>query len=326
MNIDRGKDSFEAEEIQELRERLLVRKEELSVGWKELARFVGLPVGTISPWATGSYNGDNQRVAYHVNRYFLADEQRQALELEAPIIPGFRNTPTSRKIHAQLRWAQRGKIVVITGEAGVGKTAAIDQYAATGTNVIKATMSEGTTSPTSMLVELLRAMGSPGFRTGGMGGVQQLSYWVIERVEDRHALIVLDESQYLSDRALNQLRFIHDKCGVGLALAGNTEVMRRIRSGGGRGAAPFAQLHSRVSMPEHYGAPEQADIDIILEAWEVEHPKERAFLSKIAAQPGCLRQITMTLEAATLIARQSDEPRTLSHLQAAWSQQARKAA
>ena len=320
MNVDRGKESFSDQEVQDLRARVQAFKTQVDLSWDKLGKRMGIAPGTLSTWATNNYGGDNSRVAYEVNKFFLADEARQAMELEAPIRPDFQSTPTARKIHAQLRWAQRGKISVMTGESGVGKTHAIVQYATVTNNVFVATMSEGTVSPTSMLVELLRSMGADGYRSGGMGGVQALSYDIIERVAGRRALLVFDEAQYLSDRALNQLRFIHDKCAVGVALSGNLDIMGRINRGGRGGPAPFAQLHSRVSMPAHYAKPDPADVEMLLNAWEVRAPQQRAFLSKVADQPGCLRQVGEILEAATLVARQSDEPVALSHLQAAYAQ------
>jgi DNA transposition AAA+ family ATPase len=320
MNIERGQESFSDEEIQDLRERALALKEERSLSWVALSKMMGIPSGTLSPWCTGSYGGDNNRIALEVNKFFRADENRRELAIDAPDVPDFLPTPTSRRIMQLLQWAHRGEIVVITGEAGVGKTKALTQYQAITPNTVRVAMSEGTASPTSMLTEILRRIGSSSYKSGGMGGVQALTNLLIERINGARYLLMLDEAQYLSDRALNQLRYLHDECGVGLALVGNLDIMGRIAARSGAGSAPFAQLHSRVSMQHHFERPVAGDIEVLLNAWGVAHADEKTLLAKIANQPGCLRQVTQTLKAATLVARQGDEPRTLSHLQAAFHQ------
>jgi hypothetical protein len=84
--------------------------------------------------------------------------------------------------------------------------------------------------------------------------------------------------------------------------------------------AGFAQIHSRVSFPRVYDRPYAEDVALLLDAWSVKHPKEREFLTAIAMRPGCLRNLSETLELATLTARGTDEDRTLDHMKSAWAQ------
>lgn len=320
MNVDRGQTSFSVEEIKELQEKLAEFKSFESLSWDGLARRVGVPAGTLSTWTPGKYAGDNGAVAAKVNRFFLAEVARAELEMQAPIVPGFQHTKTARLITSQLRWAQRGKFVLIVGNAGVGKTAAIDQYIANspGGTAFKATMSPGSRSPTTMLIEILRSMGV----ARNAGSLQILSDIICDRVADVRALLILDEAQHLNDLALEQLRFIHDRAKVGVALSGNATVLTRIQ--GGARKAEFAQLYSRVSLPAVYDRPSEEDVLIILAAWDVTHAKEIEFLTKLAFLPGGIRTITMVLELATLLSRQEDQPRTLDNIKAAWTQHARQ--
>ena len=64
------------------------------------------------------------------------------------------------------------------------------------------------------------------------------------RVNGVRGLLIVDEAQHLSLRALETLRALHDATGAGLALMGNAVVYARLT--GGRRAAEFAQLFSRV--------------------------------------------------------------------------------
>jgi DNA transposition AAA+ family ATPase len=323
MNIDRGKTSFTDEEIQHLRERLAEYKAYWSLSWQSLGQKVGVPGGTLSQWVPGKYAGDNAEVARKVNLFFLAEAEREELELQAPIVPGFQHTQTSRRIHSQLRWAQRGKMTVIVGAPGVGKTAAARQYQASTPNVALATMSRHCRAPSSMLREIMNA--AHGRETRNFGtNLQDLFHVACDYWEGRGGLIITDETQNLQDDALELLRALHDAVGVGVAMMGNATVLTRVQGGARR--AEFAQLYSRVSLSATYERPDAADVEVLLNAWNVAHPLERKFLEALAAQPGCLRTITQVLELATLTAQQGDEERTLEHIKYAWQAHGRQLA
>lgn len=316
MNIDRGKESFTQPEIDDLRARLKAYKEEAEIGWNPLADRVGDVGGsTLSAWCSGAYAGDMKAVAWKVNRFFLAEAARMELELTAPIVPGFKLTPTAKRIIAQLQWARRGKLVVVTGHPGVGKTAVFEQFVADTPNAFLVTMSPATRSPTSMMMAVLKAAGS-----SSLYGARAMNLYqaIHDRLAGMHALIIIDEAQHLDDEAIEQLRAIQDVLKCGLCLAGNPEVMKRVQRGAR--TAAFAQLSSRVSWPAHYERPTDADLEIILAAWDVTRESEKKFLKGISAMGGGLRSVTQCLEMATLDSRSTDEERTLGHLKAAWQQ------
>ncbi|MFM9673702.1 AAA family ATPase, partial [Streptomyces galilaeus] len=81
---------------------------------------------------------------------------------------------------------------------------------------------------------------------------------VCELVRSLHLpLLIIDEAQHLSEKAIEEIRSWNDKVGLGIALFGNVKVLRRIE-GGGRDDA-FAQLYSRLSMRMIRPLPLQAD-------------------------------------------------------------------
>jgi len=172
-----------------------------------------------------------------------------------------------------------------------------------------------------MLVEVLRALG---VTTRGGGSLQTLVHILCDRLDGVRALVVLDEAQHLTNTALEMIRAIHDRVGLGIVLAGNPTVLTRIQ--GGAHQADFAQISSRVSLPHFYDRPDPDDIAILCTAWGIKHPRERQFLAAIAAKPGHIRSFTMTLELATFIARQQGEDRSFEHIERAWKQQSRQAA
>ena len=314
MNIDRGKTSFTPDETAEVQRRLRDWKSETGFSWSRMEKLTGIPQGTLSVWSGGNYKGDNAAIAEKITRFLAHSEAREELEREAPIVPAFRMTKTAGRIIGALRWAERGKIVVIVGDPGTGKTAALDQYAGTAPLVWKITVSPSKSTANAMLLALTKAMGSG--RLSGAGHV--LSSTVRERTRDRKAVIIVDEAQHLSPAALEELRAIHDDTGVGVALVGNREVLTRVE--GVARTAEFAQLFSRISLRVILGTPKEDDVEVLLGAWGVTHDGERDLLRKIALKPGGggLRALTFVLEYATVLAQQDQDcERVLDHIKAA---------
>lgn len=314
MNVSRSKETFTEDEMQELRDRLKAYKDEHGQTWEELGTAVGVNKTTLSLFAINKYGADNRELAWKVFRFFMAAETAQQMALQAPDVPGFIRTPTSEAMTRQLTWANRGRLVVITGNPGVGKTATFRQYQENTPNAVLVTCDKTTTGVTSLLLAMLTASGSTS-RYGGRAYV--LKMHLLDRLRAIKPLIIVDEAQHLDDDAVEMLRSIYDELECGMALAGNQEVMRRIQRGARTPA--FAQVHSRVSWPQHYASSSVADINLVLAAWEVTRPDEMEFM-RVVAQSGNLRSVTQTLEMATLAARASDEPRVLGHLKATYEQ------
>lgn len=315
MNVTRSKESFTEEEMQELRDRLRAYKDDHGLSWRQLGDKVGVNQTTLGLFVGGNYRADNRELAYRVFRFFLAEAAAAEMALQAPLVPAFKWTPTAKKITHMLRWAHRGKIVVIAGDPGVGKTATFKQYQEDTPNTIMVTADKATTTVAGILLAVLNASGNVS-RVGGRP--YTLKILILERLRALNALIIVDESQHLDDDAVEMLRALHDDLGCGLVLAGNIDVVRRVQRGARVPA--FAQLHRRVSWSEHFKRPSEGDMNILLDAWNVTRPDERAFLQGIGAISGGLGTITMTLEMATIAADGTDEPRVLGHLRETYDQ------
>ncbi len=292
---------------------LLRHKSETGLSWKEIADRSGIPQGTVSQFGPGTYKGDNDDVARKVVRYRQTVEAQAELLMDVPQAPGFVPTRTATQINRLLAWAHMGKMVVIAGGPGLGKTRACENYAAGASNVFMATMSQSSAGLNPMQMELLAAMGEP----DATGTPQKLSRRICDKVRGKRALIVIDEAQALTEKALEELRAIHDRTGVGLVLVGNDGVLQRLE-GGARKAA-YAQLYSRVGMRMIRNVPLTEDAVSIAEAWGLTESREINFIVEIATKPGGLRSATMVMELATMLGLDDGE-RTLTHLRAAWAQ------
>ena len=74
---------------------------------------------------------------------------------------------------------------------------------------------------------------------------RRLTREIVSKLKGSGRVLIVDEAQHLTVRALNHLRCISDESGVGIALIGNEEVYSKMR---GSGQADFAQLFSRIGM------------------------------------------------------------------------------
>lgn len=316
MNIDRGQTSFNEEEIAALQKRVLVYKETGGLSWSEMGKRTGIAFSTLQAFSSGTYAGRNANVAADVHKFFLSEAAESELAKDAPIAPQFQRTKTAKRIHATLSWAKRGNIVLIIGNPGVGKTAAIDQFAADTPNVWKITAAPSKSTMNAILLAIVTAFGVS--REGGSG--YQLSQLIRRNVSNRSGLLIFDEAQHLDERALEELRSIYDDTNVGIAFCGNRKISGKVE---GDRTAGYAQRFSRISMRQIIDTPEDEDVALLLSAWGITHTKELTYLRAIAMRSGGggLRTLNKLLELATLIARQDqDAEMCLTHMQDAWAQ------
>jgi DNA transposition AAA+ family ATPase len=303
-------------DIEEQRTWLIDHRAATGSSWSQIAGRMGIPAGTISQFGSANgYKGDNAKVAERIYRYRQTLMQQASIAIEAPDVPEYFDTQTSVELTHILTWAQSGRIVVAAMGPGLGKTKTARNFAACHSNVFLATMAPSTAGVANMQMEVLAALGHP----DAVGTPQKLSRMIRDKVRDlRNPLIIIDEAQHLSEKAVEEIRSWHDAVRVGIALFGNVGVMQRL-DGGARKAA-FAQLYSRVSMKVVRQLPLQTDADALAIAWGVTSAAEIAQIRKVSAMPGGLRGATMMLELAWMIAASEKNPLGLDHMQDAWAQ------
>jgi len=302
--------------IDEVEQRVWLAEHKAITGlsWTDLSKRTGIATGTISQFGVGTYKGDNVGLARKIFQYRQHLISQAEIEIEAPKIPGYFDTPTSRQIMTALRLAQRGRIVVVATGPGTGKTVTTREYRERVSNVWQATISPSCASVVSMQVEVLAALGE----RDAMGTPQRLSRRIKERVRETGGLIAIDEAQHLTERSIEEIRSWHDATGIGIALLGNETVLSRIE-GGSRKAA-YAQLYSRVGFKMVQNLPTSGDAEALADAWNITDDKQIAFITKVAAKPGGLRGCTFMLELAAMLAAGEARRTRLSDLQDAWTQ------
>jgi DNA transposition AAA+ family ATPase len=276
----------------------------------------GVAYGTLTGWLAGTYAGRNDRVAALVARWLAARAEWRNTAGAAAAAPGFLSTPSAVSFTQALQIAQAlPDIVAIVGAPGVGKTMACRRYqeanphvtlitanpSVSGANVVLAAIAEALRLTERNSTRLYRSIGAK------LNGAQ--------------ALIVVDEAQHLKVPAYEQLRALHDEYGIGLAFVGNVAIHSVLS--GGAGGSEHAQLSSRFGfrVVQRKAAPE--DVEMILDAWEIDGAAERKFLATVAAKPGALRVMNKVIRLAGLLVQGSGRPATVENLRIAYEQQTR---
>lgn len=294
----------------DLRERTRAALAAAGLSQAKAARVIGISDSALSTWLAGKYGADDRGVSARVERWLDSRGERSRWREGLPAAPGWVETPSARRILAALTYAQAaGDLAVIYGDAGAGKTLTARHYASARPNAFLATM---TTACRGLHACLERAALACGLRPR-FAGSARIEADLVARLEGSEGLLVVDEAQHLDTRALEGLRGIHDATGAGLAILGNELVYARIT--GGRRAAEFAQLFSRIGKRVRLGRPTKGDLEAIFDAWGLPG-SVRPFLRRIGLQPGSLRGVTKALRLAHLFA--GEEALAEEHLRAAW--------
>ena len=285
------------------------------LSWKQLDGRTGVNHSTLSLFAGEKYAGDNGKIAEAIFRYRQTLLQQSALKVDTPDIPEYFETETSQHLIHLLGWAQRGRIVVGALSPGLGKSITAEHYKACNSSVFMFTATPSTASVSSMIGAVLRRLGVNVLSHKNSEATRQ----IMERVRDLGSpLLIVDEAQHLSDRAIDEIRSWHDATGLGIALLGNANLLQTLE-GHGRSLSR-AQLFSRISLRLVRVHPLLADVEALLDAWAISDDKVCDLVHVIAQKPGALRVVTFALELANMVAASNKEELQVQHLRDAWTQ------
>lgn len=302
-------------DIEEQRAWLIEHKAARGFTWPDLAGRTEVKQGTLSSFASGKYNAPGDKIAAAIFRYRQSLAHQAALSVKAPEPPPYFATETSERLLQLLTTAQRGRIVTAAMSAGLGKTESAKHYKACNPNVFIVTCRPSASSVLNTQRLILARLGT----INTVGTMLDLTLRIEKMLSDLHRpLLIFDEAQHLTEKTVEEIRSLYDGVGVGIALFGNEIVQQRLE--GITRSPAFAQIFSRIALPHVQTQPLAADIEALLDAWEVRDGPARNFVTKVAMKPGALRVASYTLEMATILARSNDSEVELNHVQDGWAQ------
>ncbi len=326
MNVALGKTEFTEDEHQALIARV---RDVIASGVKqvEVGRQSEIPDATLSQYLNGKYPNEKGRndAAAKLTRWLKSLDQAKELRRQLPSRPDFCQLQAARMITATLSFAREaGRLVLVAGAPGTGKTSTCRQFRADNPRTFYCAMDTTTSGVPAMLAEILNAMGTLDAR----GTPSHLIREILLRVQTGKCLILIDEAQHLTPKAIEALRAINDRARelgllAGVAILGNERAYQQVGATGQK--QEFAQVSSRIAKRIWIDRPSEADASAIAQAYaakngEVLDVKMERFCVEIASKPGGLRNIEMTMEGAIIAARGGGEPLVLGDLQAAYAQ------
>lgn len=225
------------------KEELLKRFDELvtEVGSQnKAAELVGVSASAISQIKSGTYGANEQRQLFKLEKYFAVKDAAVGSfkEIEyAPISTSYKIYTTIQRCHI------KGGFAIATGDAGVGKTKAIQQYRKDNeVNTIVITANPAAKSAKAVLKLLALRLGVPVSQP-----TDDMWFSIVSKLHDGMVVIV-DEAQLLTFQAIETLRSIADYFDsydqtLGVALIGNNGIRERIE---GKTREIYRQVNNRA--------------------------------------------------------------------------------
>lgn len=200
-----------------------------------VARACGISAAAVSTFLSGKYEGRNDRVERALEAFVRRHREKKRTRVDLEYV----DTSLAKKIREIADMVHTDcEVGVLVGEAGVGKTFALRRYAELNPDVILIEVDFGY-SALWLFKELCREVGIE-----HRGQLSEMAAGIIKRLRDSGRMIIVDEAEYLPHKALELLRRVHDKAGVGMLLVGMPRLIHNLR--GSRGQ--YAQLYSRVGV------------------------------------------------------------------------------
>jgi DNA transposition AAA+ family ATPase len=258
-----------------LRDQVREHMEATGKSQTEIGKAIGYKSAVISQFLSNKYPGDMNEVAKRLSNYLDREKSRQTVPQE----PVFVETGIAQDVFAVADFAHNHNgIGMVYGDAGIGKTLALEKYAALHPDVIFIRA--------RVKIKSARALENAIAEKIGCGKDD-----VIDALHGTGRLLIVDEAQRLTQSALEFLRDINDEAKIGVLLSGNKDIYDRMR---GKKGALFAQMYSRVKMRRYLQCRDimLRDVEMIFNQ-AVQLPKNcLEYLHQIAETPngGGLRQ------------------------------------
>lgn len=210
----------------------------------KVAKALGVSDTQISQFLGGKYKGDVKTLVIKIVELINTVDRRTRSVRKQPFI----DTTIARKIFTIIKHTRafsndnEGVISTIIGDSGHGKTVCLRQYAEVNKNAFYVLLDNAMNS-TRVFGEIAKQI-----KVDEDGSMNNITRRIIDNLQNREAVIMIDEASYLTVRQLSQLRtVIVDQARCALVLAGNSDLLKTIQQNKTkRGCESLDQFRSRL--------------------------------------------------------------------------------
>ena len=288
-------------DIGQLREQCRAEIAASGLSLNAAARQIGMSGSSrLSQWLNDKYAGDNSAVARQVEAWITTRREAARRSLASFGIDSHRDLGITEEISVALSHAQAvGDVILVHGISGGGKTWAARRYCDTHSSAYYLRVTQTVFTLPGLLGRVGHVLGI-GERHGSALNAETA---IVNWLDGRGALLVIDEAHHLSARLLDELRCIRDIAGCGLALIGDDSIRMTL--------ARCPQITGRIRLRVGIRRPADVDVAELVEGILHGRPSraELRLCTSFAAGPGGLHALRGLFERAGLIAAASGRDR-----------------
>lgn len=206
---------------------------------QQIAKETGISSSAISQFLNGKYGGDNEEVAKNLSNYLKVAKKRLSMNTHTCFYEGLDNT--KRVLAACYHAHARNQMALVFGDAGAGKTTALEYYRDTNAGVVMITANSCASSAGVVLKMISQKIGKP-----ITGKKDVMMNEIVNHFKWTNRLLIIDEADHLSLKALQAVRNIHDESKIGIVLSGNSKIYNQMLIGSK--SSEFQQIKTRVAL------------------------------------------------------------------------------
>lgn len=258
----------------------------------KLAKQMGFSPSALSQYLKGDYNGNIENLESKISAYIERQKERAA-HWDMGVV----QTKTLAEMLVTIQTVHTLRAIgMIYGPAGIGKTCATLEYIKNTPGCIRITGVPDSKSVKGVISLLYEAIFGSDLRGSARNGRLK----VLDHLQGRDLMVVVDEAHELTNEAIEELRGIHDASKCAMILIGTDEIFSRLTDR--RAGRILQQLDSRISVRRQFGSAEILnDLNLICDEYDVFDKGVRSTLARYL-QMGGLRRAVDQLKVARLIA------------------------